>query len=380
MLKLRRTIIIIAVILLTTGVLQLIRLNLIVQWTKSTNVFAQVDLSSIYRLPDDMKKNITQEKFLIVFDSEEQENLLIMENVSCVLEYMKKEYTCVDVAKLTEFDNNYKTIIITFSDWEKIKTMDSLIGYAEQGGKVFFARVPLINDGFFGIYRKLGIYEYFNFKPSNNISIVSDILIKGKNKYFEIASIKNTLLLLRVEKYCKIHIDNNDGLPILWENILRKGKIAVFNGTMLADKLNRGVISGIICSLNNDLVYPVINAKAIFIDNFPAPLKGGDNFFKEHYSRNAVQFYRDIWWPDVLSSAVVNNVKYTGLFIKSYNDIVKAPFPKTDGIDIANLISFGRDILKNRGEIGFQGYNHQPLTLDKTISESYGYKVHTGTR
>jgi hypothetical protein len=73
-------------------------------------------------------------------------------------------------------------------------------------------------------------------------------------------------------------------------------------------------------------------------------------------------FYRYRWWPYMQQVAKDFDLKYTGLIIESYGDVVKAPFPAPAGRRARdNFIVYGRELLNMGGELGLHGYNHQPL-------------------
>ena len=72
-------------------------------------------------------------------------------------------------------------------------------------------------------------------------------------------------------------------------------------------------------------------------------------------------------------------IKYTGLAIESYDD-------NTDGTLVSNtdtstFVNFGNMLLRKGGELGYHGYNHQPLCLeDSDYKDLYSYKTWTSTQ
>lgn len=71
-------------------------------------------------------------------------------------------------------------------------------------------------------------------------------------------------------------------------------------------------------------------------------------------------------------------IKYTGLVIESYNDCVDG---STEGeADTATFLNFGNMLLRKGGELGYHGYNHQPLALeDSDYRGVYDYKTWPST-
>ena len=67
-------------------------------------------------------------------------------------------------------------------------------------------------------------------------------------------------------------------------------------------------------------------------------------------------------------------VKYTGLAIESYDDDIDGSTNAKP--DTATFMNFGNMLLRKGGELGYHGYNHQPLCLgDKDYKGLYDYKT-----
>jgi len=116
--------------------------------------------------------------------------------------------------------------------------------------------------------------------------------------------------------------------------------------------------------------------KLFYIDDFPAPIRQGiDASVYREYKKDLPAFFRDIWWPQMLTAAKKYHLKYTGVAIQSYQDQVDPPFTKLEDEEMHNLISYGREVIKSGGEIGIHGYNHQALQMNQEIADFFGYKV-----
>ena len=109
----------------------------------------------------------------------------------------------------------------------------------------------------------------------------------------------------------------------------------------------------------------MINGSAFYLDDFPSPVPSGDGtYVKRDYGTSIQEFYSNIWWPDMLNLASQYGLKYTGVMIENYED-------KTDGeitkqTDNERFQYFGNMVLHQGGELGYHGYNHQPLCLGDT--------------
>ena len=371
----RRKILIVCFVIALATLLQLIRLNYIVEWSKSKNEFNEVDIGKKAALPSDTVKGLSKEKILIIYDEEEQESILVEKNIAQVLSYMKKSCDSKNVKEVKAIDDSYMSVILTLSEWNKFGDMNHLIQYIQKGGNVFFAQTPVVDDAFFSIYRKLGIYEVGPPIVHHGIELLSNILIKGKGTRVDEHFLSNFSLSVRLKDTCTVYAKSADGIPLLWESGLGEGKIMLFNGTMLDERMHRGIIAGALSFLNEDFIYPIMNTKVAFIDGFPAPINMESDDIYERYGKSPKEFYREIWWPDIVAGGLKYDVKYTGVFVQTYNDRVEPPFGNPIGLDGKSFTLYGRELLKYGGELGFQGYNHQPLTAKALTHIDLEYNV-----
>lgn len=356
--------------------LVLINSNYILKFLPKGTVFFANETSQVTRLSKDTINHFGVEEYLVIYNEEDPSSIRMKDNISYTLAMMKKPVKETTISNLPSTYNQYKNVIITFESISKISNLNTLESYTAEGGKVFFAIRPEINNSLQNIYRKLGIYEVGDYINPEGMNLTTNVLIKQKNLEMKKDEISlNSSLQVGLDDKCSIYIKSLDNVPLLWDMPYKKGKFMVFNGTMLETKENRGLISGAISMLNEDFIYPILDMKMVFIDDFPAPVPEGINkdLYKE-YQRDILSFYRDIWWPDILKSAAKYNVKYTGVVIQTYEDKVAPPF-KNSEVQRNTFVQYGRELLKMGGEIGIHGYNHQSLMLDPNSVKDLGYNA-----
>lgn len=125
--------------------------------------------------------------------------------------------------------------------------------------------------------------------------------------------------------------------------------------------------------LGSATAYPVINSAAFYLDDFPSPVPSGDaTYIKRDYGMSIADFYSKVWWPDLTKLAERYGIRFTGVMIENYGDDTKdAPVRQKDE---SHFSYFGGLLLKQNGEIGYHGYNHQPLVLPNTdYGDEYAY-------
>ncbi len=320
-------------------------------------------------------ENLISQKILILLEQGNTQSVNLVANISRVLTYMKKEFVIKDIKKDTFKYDDYWLVIITSHDISIIPDIDVITKYVSYGGNVFFSVNQDVSESYYRIYRKLGIQEFGNQKIFSGIVLSDNILIKGTGLSVRGELIDNFGLKVSLNNNCRVHVVSKDQNPIIWDVDYGKGKFMVNNGTMLAGRNNRGLVAGCISMISDGYIYPVMNIKLVYIDDFPAPFPNGYNQkITKEYSRNIEGFFRDIWWPDMLKSSFLYNLKYTGMIIETYNNNVSIPFGGTKSGEKKNLILYGRELINSGGELGVHGYNHQPLAENGYIKNDVGYK------
>ena len=320
----------------------------------------------------------TNRKALIIYNADDDEMSSQATEVKNRLTNMKMESQLIkDDDVSVQSYKDYDAVIVMSNDWENSLggQLYELIQFAENGGKVLFGVMPDSIDGpYKGVYRSLGVMTYSSYTTIEGFKFDKELMTGSKGMSFvDESDYGNTCINLDVDKDCEVYM-SSDGdipnIPILWSKSIGTGKIVVFNTTGLGGRYFAGIFAGAMTVLEDDLLYPIINAKTIFIDDFPAPQYNLDSeVIEENYNRSVKEFYRDIWWPDMQKAASQFKYNYTGLFISSYNNDIDNYEIEED----SNFEYYGNSLLKNGFEIGLHGFNHQPLALEGYIPEDMGY-------
>jgi len=378
--RFRRNVYIIVFCILIFGVIsQVTRSDLILKYVSNGNQLTeekrgvlQNNYTNINMLVSDDK---VDDKHCIVYDSSDEVSVMNYANFQEVYRYIKQPYSLQDAALDTVSYEGCKAVVI-ISGLEALN--DSYIElehYIENGGYVFAAMLDQVGPVFTQLYRKLGIINYSDFTPNLGVELTSSIILGQRGDMQIDEYFYNDSLLVELDQNSEI-LAKGTVSPISWRFEYGDGAIVVYNGNNLYTKTNRGLIVGALGMLLPDYIYPIFNAKLFYIDDFPAPIStASDPRITAEYNRNISSFFKDIWWPDMIRLAKNYHLKYTAVAIEDYNNDVIAPLPSYRQDDLANLISYGREVLKTGGEIGIHGYNHQPLQFDESIAKEYDYVV-----
>lgn len=305
---------------------------------------------------------INEERWLVVYDPLDTDSLRIRLNVERVLRYMHKPFQAVAVQEAGEI-GNASGVVLTNSKLDRYQALGQLEEYVRQGGAVYLLNSPLAQKD---AGRWAALFGWGSLREPtllSGIKVQAGFLLGEDNLELssELASNYGVPGFLLPET--AIHMTDTEGNPLAWTHKYGNGKSSVFNGSMLTGKENRGVLASLLGKGQEIFVYPVLGAKMVYLDDFPAPVPEGqhEKIFNE-YRLDMPSFFRQIWWPDMLKAAQRYHVKYTGMIVETYNRQVEAPFlPMQDRQTRTNLIVYGRELLRQGGELGIHGYNHQPL-------------------
>ncbi|CAH1218015.1 hypothetical protein PAECIP111893_04347 [Paenibacillus plantiphilus] len=369
---------ILAAILILTVLLQVSRSEVLLKsFSDASSDLRPSELEPVDALQDNAWSAIPLDRLWIIYDPADTFSTRIKNNTAQVLKEMKKEVRLIDVAQGIPNDARPDGVILALPNLEKLNDMDWLISYVHNGGSAMLAALPDNNDAFFRLYRKLGILEVGQYMSASNIHFNTNLLIGYEGYDFKGTSLENTVLRFKLDERAIVHASTLADIPLIWEMPYGQGTFIMCNGTMLQEKTSRGLIAGSVAKMLPDFIYPIYNAKLMYIDDFPAPIPivPNLNIFRE-YKMNNQQFYNRIWWPDMIRLAKQHNLIYTAVLIHNYSDNVTPPFNwRIDGGDMETFGRYGREVMKLGGEIGIHGYNHQSLTLDKRVSKGFGYNA-----
>lgn len=301
----------------------------------------------------------------------------LSKNILRVCNQLKLNGTVMDVSrKDTVSYMGYDIVVIATTDINGGFGNDiaRVVNYVENGGRLFWAIMPEETGGAFNSVRNaLGITDIGGYSHITGLSFRDELIAGSKGLSFEGEEFGDSSISVRLEEACRIYVEApEEKQPVVWSSDYGKGRIVFYNATSSAGDYMTGMLGGCFAALYDEFIYPVVNAKVVFIDDFPSPQYNSEsNIIKNDYNRTVREFYRDIWWPDMQSAAKKFNLSYTGLFMATYNDIVN---PEDFEYSMDSMEQyFGNSLLKNDFEIGAHGYNHQSLTLKGGTPAVLGY-------
>jgi len=315
---------------------------------------------------------------LIIQDASDDYSSRLYKNISMSLNQMKFAVSSADIGKedLPELKGYDLVVFAELLTDKYSETIDTALGYASAGGRLLFAGGFDTCPVFLRFAPSLGVAEidpaYDPFIKCNQLYIEQSFapgFEKGARASGWAAEDSAYIVSLKrgAQTYLSYALPDGGKVPVLWKYKLDKGCVVICNSYMFAYKQNRGAIAGAVINAFDAFIYPVYDSAAVFIDDFPAPIREGTfDQIKQEYDRDLRGFYSDIWWPGMIKKASCYKLKYTGLLVTTYNNVVNPPFTPENNQDILSM--YAASLLANGFEMGLHGYNHNSLM----VKSSYG--------
>ncbi len=317
---------------------------------------------------------------LLLWDSTYETSINAMEQFRVLLMDMKVGHDVVDVSKAAVPDlSPYEVVIVLISDWKVLQQdVTKITDWVRAGGEALLPLTLEQNSHSYAIENKIGIRASYGYTYVDEIYLVDGFMIGGGRSY-AIPDAYDSARTVELYPECtKVYAmeGTKEGVPLIWECNYGEGKFMVDNFGM-CDKAYRGFFAASLSMLTDAFVYPVINGSTFYLDDFPSQIPGGSNpYITRDYNTSVRDFYLNVWWPDMMNLCDQYGLKYTGLAIECYDDAVDGTTDASP--DKLTFSQLGNMLLRKGGELGYHGYNHQPLALgNKDYHDVYDYKTWT---
>lgn len=304
---------------------------------------------------------------LIIYDAANEVSTDSYEMMAFVLDEMRILHDDCQPAEFeSELLQEYRTVVLAMEDWSLLgEKIFDIAAWVNEGGAMMNTLAPLPNATFRSVAGLLGVMHGGNaYAQIRGITIAPEAMIGATEEATYILSDEPMDISLSVglKEDAKVYVSSDDKtIPLMWSTQYGEGRFVIVNEN-LTEKYKRGLLSTAYSLMEDVCIYPVINGSAFYLDDFPAPVPEGDGeFIERDYGIDIDTFYAVVWWPRVLSWYEQYGIKFTGVVIENYNDMVEGEFPRNELAD--QFESYGNMLLNVGGEIGFHGYNHMPLCI-----------------
>lgn len=142
--------------------------------------------------------------------------------------------------------------------------------------------------------------------------------------------------------------DAEKGVPILYTYAYQEGGVCLINGTYLSDVRCAGLFTGAAAALKEDLLYPVLGVKTVFLDNFPMITFLNDKLCMQLYGCSTESFVRDVVWPSFQGMSLRTVTPYTSSILAIASSETSFPI-----INDALFTTIGKSALQFDGELTY---------------------------
>lgn len=305
---------------------------------------------------------------LLVIDSS-QEGVSDAESMlDRVLLDMKVPTVTVDLAQGDEIPTlkQYQTMVIAMPNLDPLdEHVLQIMQWVKKGGGVMFAMTPEKTGYLDVIGPQIGIESSaYRYVVTEGITPSKDFMLGGGQTYMFSDPFKSSLSVALNDRAQVEAVSSNGGTPLVWRSSVESGTAVMCNIGIYV-KMVRGFYASAFSLLSSAMAYPVINSAAFYLDDFPSPVPSGNGkYIKRDYNMSISEFYSQVWWPDLVRLTERYGIRFTGVMIENYGDDTKNdPVRQTDNTQFEY---YGGLLLRQNGEIGYHGYNHQPLVLPNT--------------
>ena len=305
---------------------------------------------------------------LLLYNPGDESGMQAKEQFPQILEDMKVGFREEDVSSEPMPDlDDFKTVIVTMADLSVLgENVLTLSDWVHDGGRVMFA-MSLQKE----IYSTMLEPKLDILSSGYDYALVDSVLpdknfMLGGGEVFGIMDGFDSAWAVELGEKAEVFMTTGgeNKVPLVWRTQYGKGCFVVVN-LGFCEKATCGFYSAAYSLLEPVCAWPVLNGATFYLDDFPSPVPSGDGHYVwRDYHTSVADFYANIWWPDMMALAEKYGFSYTGVVIENYEDDTESsPERQTD---TSRFQFFGNMLLRAGGEIGYHGYNHQPLCTNTT--------------
>lgn len=219
-----------------------------------------------------------------------------------MLDKMKKSYIAeAGIETVAEEQKEAAKAFILTTDAVSEKTWEEVLKLTREYGSQLLC-TSLKEEGENGYQKEIGIFTQEAEKEIDGMIIFEGLFAQGMVYYDDLPM---RVRDIRLDASCTklIQEKNSEGreqrnlVPLLWRKQYGKGRIYVVNAPFFSEKSGIGILAGILADMEPVFAYPVVNAKAVLLDNYPEYENVDADMLLSRYSRTPVMFVRDVVWP-----------------------------------------------------------------------------------
>lgn len=343
-------------------------------------ILFQVSASSVEFFQEEKYRQIVNEKRLTLKDKMKGENSTFskQKKISYILLTGNGEIPVAVTEGLIALKDSYEAVtsldrvvanaqqaerLIIYNKYYSEKDIENLMVLAGKGVDLIFAALPDTFEHTF-LMNLLGIDEVQEKRmDTDGMRVLEDFMLGGRSDYkklpvkeipwLQLKGSTKTYMCGLFKDVKETEIKNEELPPLAWRNRFGSAYVFAFNGNFMRENSNVGMFISALANMEDTFLYPAINARVLFVNNFPYLTSENKEEMQKQYSMSARRFLEDYILPDLV--AITEKTK----------DVISAAgnlsFDKeketSEEINHDTLQSFQNTLLKQSGEIGLSFYD-----------------------
>lgn len=299
------------------------------------------------------------------------DNTIGGKNIARQLDCLKKKYkiyrTMEDIPISMKEDINL--FILCSSKTEGYYSYDDIIEASKLGIDIIFAVLPSGQELSQEWLDLLGI-RYLGSRYTQKGIVCFDNFLVGGIRWYEDYKIRT--LRIKTTSVCKTYVAgindsllqehrrNEDATDIIWRTILNNSRIFVINGNFFTNMSHIGMLNAVLSKLNSDYLYPVINAKMLFIVDAPYLSNENEVEMERRYARNANRFLEEIAIPGIVSLSMALEIQPQFYGTAYFED-------SSNGLSSHSVHFLDKELIKIGGDIQVSANQNKISKITKGI-------------
>lgn len=337
---------------------------------------------------DAIKRHMTaagktkQQKILIVCHSLDGFGMEAVNNLCVVIAQAKIGYEIMDLGNNGPWPglDRYSAVLLCTEMLEEIRTETALelSRYVKDGGGLFVAF-----RGWHGVIADMAGVSPQDEVPAfcspgaGGLTFVDELFpgtdgLRITDEHWQFEHCQLAIPDDDLARDCIVFVRGNQGEPIAWYREYGKGRVVFWNSVVLAGRIMRGFALQSLLLVMQVGSARILGAGMIQIDDFPPASSNqcASDAGPSFSNSTCDEFYAEAWLPDLMRLRTRHGLQYSCYAIINYHDIDTTGSSGTGQLgdmmetgDLANRLARFRNHLPDL-EMGFHGYNHEPMTTD----------------
>ena len=267
-------------------------------------------------------------------------------------------------------------------DWTTLKDVMDLQDCVDEGIHVVFANLPDVS-----VIKKnqklrelIGITEVREDSTTvKGLNLYDNLMLGGENIYQaekkaeeKMQDLELTFPWFKLANGTKAYmkgfpedktLKTQDYPVVIWRKNFETASVFVVNGDYMEDEVGLGLLTGMLYETRNYLIYPVVNAQNLVVQNFPSLAEENTNQMQEIYGNGTTGVNRDIVWPSIAAIYEKNNFGLTCMMAP------KLDYENPAEPDGSLLNYYAKLLNEEKGEMGLSGFTESETVLKEKLTE-----------